>query len=174
MEQWWGVEELEVYVRNLFIVWLAPLPAMSLLCAFKCQQFSINNLLWSSGMPPGGFAALMAAIAGNTAAIAGNTAAIAGNTAAIAVEGARSSNASALVHNDALRPVPNSLGVLPAVAVPAVWFPATLGVFTGAGPAGLTHLRADALLLFYNLPAMGGAVQNKRAAIGAHIGVRPR
>jgi hypothetical protein len=118
------------------------------------------NLLWSSGMPPGGFAALMAAIAGNTAAIA--------------VEGARSSNASALVHNDALRPVPNSLGVLPAVAVPAVWFPATLGVFTGAGPAGLTHLRADALLLFYNLPAMGGAVQNKRAAIGAHIGVRPR
>ena len=107
------------------------------------------------------------------AAIVGSTVAIAGNTAAIAIEGARSSNAPALVHNGALRLVPSYLGVLSAAAVPAVWFPATLSVLTGAGPAGLTHLRADALSLFYNFPAMGGSVQ-KRAAIGAHIGIRPR
>jgi hypothetical protein len=71
--------------------------------------------------------------------------------------------------------MPNAANVLPATNVPnAVWFPATLQHFTSSGFENFTNLRADALLRFYGLTAVGGnnMLRLKRQAIAAHIGVR--
>ena len=112
-------------------------------------------------------AALAAQGVALTAAIAAQGVAL---TVVIMIEGARSFNSSAILEHHTLRSVPNAAGLMPALAAPVVWYPASREIFNGGG---LTNARADALLQFYALPPMAGNLQTKRAAIGAHIGVRP-
>jgi hypothetical protein len=94
----------------------------------------------------------------------------------LALQRARSTNMTANstdteLSSKALVPLPNAAGVLPAEHVPnEVWFPSTVMKLRS-----ITSERADALLAFYGLPAIGVGAKfkmKKRGTIGAHIGVR--
>jgi len=85
-------------------------------------------------------------------------------------------NATAQHGTHVLHPLPNAANVLPAAAVPTVWFPKTRNNLVMDGGANFTHARANALIAFYGLAAKTGggvaALQQKCDAIAAHIGVR--
>ena len=81
---------------------------------------------------------------------------------------AQARNASATMHGHQLLVVPLAGAPFPA----GVWFPATRGDLE----LELTHVRANALLLAYGLPAnmsmTAAALIAKRRAIAEQIGVR--
>jgi hypothetical protein len=73
-------------------------------------------------------------------------------------------NASVTESPHALTSMPNAAGNEP------LWFPGTLGALIE-----ISAPRAAALVAFYNLTPPGGRSREvRRAAIGAHIGVRAR
>jgi len=89
----------------------------------------------------------------------------------VAISSARANNASALVGQHLLEPLPNNAGQFPATVVPVVWFPNNRNNLMRGGAANLTTARANALLVFYGLP-VAGTLEGKRNVIGGHIGVR--
>ncbi len=85
---------------------------------------------------------------------------------------ANSRNASALRVEDALMPLTNAAGVLPAAAVPPPPFPADVGALRSLGNVGLNRL-----LAFYGSPnpyaanAQGANLAAKRRLLARHLGV---